>query len=556
MNVVVFLGPSLDLDTARRHLPDATFLPPAGQFDLISAARRYAPRVIGLIDGYFHQQMAVWHKEILVALSEGIYVFGASSMGAMRAAELAPYGMRGIGQVYDWYQSGTVDRDDEVAIVHSDADSGYRPLSEPMVNIRATIDDARTGGVIDSRDGDRLVEAGLALPYADRTIRTVVRQAIADGLDPHNAERFERFATDAPRDVKRDDAIALLDTIAQLDPDLAPFESDFELQRPHVLHAALERDINLDHDGHNVTPAELAYHAALHRPDFNAFNFNSLNRAIVLQFFDMLDLELDATAIEGEHRRFRTAHELGDDEAFNSWLAANHLVAEEFDALMVDMAKCRRMQQWLITNRNYRGTAQEIVNGLRLANEYVDNADSFVRQAQLVDGDIYGHARERMGAVGLRDMVLEHLRATSCRMSVDYRIWMWEAGFADEESFAVELERSRRSRLATRTILDTLISAVDDETTERRAATRTWSSRPCLTIRDYGRRRGGRPVRTRRATLVPRGTDRPRADRPPADGLVARRHQRRRRRVDAAARRTRHRPRAVHADAVRRGSGA
>ena len=86
MSVVIFCGPSLGRDD-RAAFGAFEFRPPVRQGELFAAARDGA-RLIGVIDGYFDGQPAVWHKEILWALSQGIAVFGASSMGALRAAEL------------------------------------------------------------------------------------------------------------------------------------------------------------------------------------------------------------------------------------------------------------------------------------------------------------------------------------------------------------------------------------------------------------------------------------------------------------------------------------
>ena len=60
--------------------------------------RESAPRAIGIIDGVFLDVASVWHREILWALSQGVHVFGAASMGALRAAELDGFGMRGVGR--------------------------------------------------------------------------------------------------------------------------------------------------------------------------------------------------------------------------------------------------------------------------------------------------------------------------------------------------------------------------------------------------------------------------------------------------------------------------
>ena len=65
------------------------------------APRSSRPAVIGIIDGYFEIVPTVWHKEILWAMAQGIHVFGAASIGALRAAELDAFGMRGIGRIYE-----------------------------------------------------------------------------------------------------------------------------------------------------------------------------------------------------------------------------------------------------------------------------------------------------------------------------------------------------------------------------------------------------------------------------------------------------------------------
>ena len=139
IDAIVFTGPTITPAEAAREL-DAVYRPPAAEGDVYRAAERH-PRAIGIIDGYFENVPAVWHKEILWAMSEGIHVYGSASMGALRAAELAAFGMVGIGTVFEAYRDGVLE-DDEVAIVHADAEFDFRPASEAMVNIRATLEKA------------------------------------------------------------------------------------------------------------------------------------------------------------------------------------------------------------------------------------------------------------------------------------------------------------------------------------------------------------------------------------------------------------------------------
>ncbi len=124
MTAMVFLGPSLDIETARGEL-DAIYLPPVVG-DVYRAATRQ-PDAIGIIDGRFQDVPAVWHKEILWALNQGIPVYGSSSMGALRAAELDSFGMVGIGAIYRAYRDGVLEDDDEVAVAHRTAEEGFAP---------------------------------------------------------------------------------------------------------------------------------------------------------------------------------------------------------------------------------------------------------------------------------------------------------------------------------------------------------------------------------------------------------------------------------------------
>jgi hypothetical protein len=101
VNVYVFLGPTMSVDDARQILPDATYLPPAAQSDILSLVEQVHPDAILLIDGVFTQALSVWHKEILYALERGVPFYGASSMGALRAAETAAFGAIGVVRIFD-----------------------------------------------------------------------------------------------------------------------------------------------------------------------------------------------------------------------------------------------------------------------------------------------------------------------------------------------------------------------------------------------------------------------------------------------------------------------
>jgi hypothetical protein len=206
--IIVFLGPSLEQSEAEKIL-SAEYRPPAKRGDLLAAANHGAT-VIGLIDGVFHQESAVAHREILAAIKHGITVIGASSMGALRAAEMDTLGMVGIGRIYRMYKSGELESDDEVALVF-DPSSGLA-LSEPLINIRFTLKLARDTEVIDPAAYDALLASARSLFYPKRTYRAVVSLA-GDAIDEKIRAGFLEWVISNACDQKRKDAVEALEYI-------------------------------------------------------------------------------------------------------------------------------------------------------------------------------------------------------------------------------------------------------------------------------------------------------------------------------------------------------
>lgn len=220
MTLYVFLGPSLPLTEARQ-ICAAVYLPPVRLGDVHRCVEFGGATAIGIIDGYFERVPAVWHKEILWALASGVAVAGAASMGALRAAELAPFGMQGIGRIFEAYARGVFppfdsepfEDDDEVAVVHGPAEAGWM-ATEAMVNIRATLAAAAAAGIIDLILRDRLAAAAKAMFYKDRSWATLLHRADADGIDAEALARLRAWLPAGRIDQKRLDAIALLQRLA------------------------------------------------------------------------------------------------------------------------------------------------------------------------------------------------------------------------------------------------------------------------------------------------------------------------------------------------------
>jgi hypothetical protein len=211
MKATIFAGPSLP-PSLRPSDPALTWRPPVKQGEVYEAALT-RPAIIGIVDGYFEVVPTVWHKEILWAMAQGIHVYGSASIGALRAAELAPFGMKGVGGIYEAFRDGVLEDDDEVAVLHGPEELGYPAVTEAMVNIRATLADAERTGIIQSVSAASLIDIAKSLFYKERTYPKILQTAVADGLPQTQLRDFSVWLPQGPIDQKCRDAMAMLAAI-------------------------------------------------------------------------------------------------------------------------------------------------------------------------------------------------------------------------------------------------------------------------------------------------------------------------------------------------------
>lgn len=168
--VFLFAGPSLyglnrDLITSA----SVVLLPPAKRDDIRHLIEKESPGVIILADGNFHNVLAVSHVELRTAINMGWDVWGCSSMGAIRACEMAQLGMKGYGLVYQSFMDDPDFRDDEVALLHGPAPD-YFPVSEPLVNIRFFLNQLVTKALISADQSLQIIEHLSECWYGDRSL--------------------------------------------------------------------------------------------------------------------------------------------------------------------------------------------------------------------------------------------------------------------------------------------------------------------------------------------------------------------------------------------------
>lgn len=467
---VVFLGPSLPLAEAQDILPGASFRPPVAQGDVYALLGPDQPDAIGIIDGVFYQDLPVWHKEIIDALERGVAVYGASSMGALRAAECAPYGMVGIGSIFEWYASGELIDDDEVAVAHYGPEQGWRPRTEPLVNLRATLGDAVARGQLSDDAASRAMAVAKDIWFADRTRPALLAALRAAGTPQDEAEAVWAALDEGYVDQKRLDALSLLRMLR----DRAPGQdrAQTSVVRSHVFMAFLDRDRKVEHKGVTLRLEEIARHASLHEPGFAALRERALDRLLVDELAWLWDIKVSAEEIAGQLRRIRNRLGLLSTESLESWLRANDVDASWLDNVARREALAHRLRDWLQIRRGKQLIVGPFLDELRLAGRYT-RAASAAADATRMRGELNPDLgwrdepgdTEHPGRVTDRavELVRDQIRASGWRPDVPAERFAEEAGFAELRDLLDELVVARAIRERAREQLRLLESVFEDD---------------------------------------------------------------------------------------------
>ncbi|MBE6502800.1 MAG: TfuA-related McrA-glycine thioamidation protein [Methanobrevibacter sp.] len=212
--IIIYTGLSISFDEAKKILDstddiEVIYKRPIKRGDLNHALKEN-PDIIGIIDGVFHQNSAVGHREILNVIKKGIEVYGASSMGALRASELDSLGMHGIGYVYNQYANGTIISDDDVAVM-LDSET-LKPLSVPLINMNYIFTNAVNKNIITEDEKEELLKIAKKTYYPQRNYAQTLSQSSLNDAKKDNLINFIRIS----EDIKKEDAKELIKHIQKV----------------------------------------------------------------------------------------------------------------------------------------------------------------------------------------------------------------------------------------------------------------------------------------------------------------------------------------------------
>jgi SagB-type dehydrogenase family enzyme len=364
----IFTGPTLSAADGRIEL-QAHYLPPVAQGDVYRVAQA-RPKAIGIIDGYFERLPAVWHKEILWAMLEGIHVFGSASMGALRAAELAPFGMEGVGTIFEFYRDGILEADDEVAVAHGPAERGYAVSSEAMVNIRQTLAHAADSGIISAAAGEALIRIAKELYYPRRIYPLILQIGKEQGLPLHEIDALRAWLPAGQINQKRLDALRMLREMREcLNSSASPkrvlytFEHTEFWERARYSAGQMRTDPGAEIE--MVDLDALRDELALNPEAQARATQGNLLRLFAVETAKRAGTPVAKVALQETLETFRRERELFEPDAMESWLTTNQVSREHFQRLIEDEARIRWAMTWAEPHMNGR-----LADYLRVTGEY------------------------------------------------------------------------------------------------------------------------------------------------------------------------------------------
>lgn len=373
MKIIVFSGPSLG-EIPNINNDDIIWLPPAGQGDFLSAVHRLKPDVAVIIDTLIWPHTTVWHKEIIWALSKGVRVIGTAAVGALRAAELSFCGMKGWGQVYDQAAAGNLEDDAEVFCIWEKNDSGYKRLTEPLVNIRATLDTSKVKTILTMEERTVFFKTAQQIYYKNRTFNTIKEAMAADGMSVKSAESILSCVQEYYVDVQLNDAIETLKQISDpqfLPKPLSPETMDIPIDdRGSIFRMLYDNDRIVERDGITMRLNEIGNFVTTHHKNIEPLVYNAFNRDLTLILADQVGLCVPDDDIAAYSLKFRRKSGLMDNESFGEWLTANDMNLEDFSRLMEEETLIRQLHTSFLAGQMFQKNTRPLLDLMRLTHEY------------------------------------------------------------------------------------------------------------------------------------------------------------------------------------------
>ena len=369
MTILIFCGPTISEREVVAKLENAVVLPPPVQGDILAALGKYRPQAIVLIDAGFPR--SAWVSELHHALRSGVSVYGAGVQGALRAAELCDYGMKGHGQAFLQIQASNIG--DDALLCHYTQDGAtYTRHTESLLTIEATLTSACKEGIVSATTLKALNEQAQHLFWKERSWNNIL---LADFfINDAELKKVKAWVKNNIVDIAKHDAVELLLALNLDQSEFAgnsyePIELSGTLAHVNIRERKVERKAG------EVPPFSIAHHTAINHEKPLQRTFDAMNREVVTFFAERMELQVSEEELEFERNVIIEEQSLAEGR-LEKWQKDNDLTLEDMQKFLHKNALCRKMHQWMIMKNGFAKSTGPILDQLRICGEYPEFAES------------------------------------------------------------------------------------------------------------------------------------------------------------------------------------
>jgi hypothetical protein len=355
-------------------------------------------------------------------------------MGALRAAELDWLGMIGLGRIYEWYRDGVTEDDSEVALSYATKESPngplYYPQSVPLVDIRAGVEHygIEFPGELVALEAREFLDEMRKIYYADRT------RALCEKTWNN------RFGISFPHIAQKGiDASQALSEFRAYQPEPKQRPTPENLSR--FFQALYERDRRISVNGTEIPQQHIDAYVLLHNPEWERICWDSANQELALMLCDHLLVAVTIEEIERENIRYQQRAGIETAADFSAYLENNGWTRHEYDRLMIQNARIRKLQHANTVSKMYRRNSQQIIDYLRTHQAF----DYWAIQAVQAEKRIKASGIDDWLGVDLErgsfNLLAEHFEKEGLELKSNTEEYLLETGFSNLTELGVAAAR-------------------------------------------------------------------------------------------------------------------
>ncbi len=371
-NLIVYTGPSLSHEEALSINPEIELRNPIKKGDLLELMVVHDSANVLMIDGYFNTELSIWHKEIQLAIENGIYIIGCSSMGALRAVECKSIGMQGYGNVYEAYLSNQLLGDDEVCVAHYNLNNNYfAATSIPLINIRLTLQRSKEKNIFPTAHIDRYIELIKYIDY-DQRIWPVIEKNI-----PSDLKQISKYLKLNLIDYKENDAKRLLKKIKNngICYSKTTYPENQSVLYPTFSDRESKLSVNNTHNA--ITADDLQQFNVVTNTGYDEEILNADYRTLALILSNVFQITPELDDIERILTKLIIVYRVADKQQLRKRLS---LKKHEIDKFLLEEATILVLRKRLRASQHTSGSVKSYSNYLRSTgkfNKYLTKASSY-----------------------------------------------------------------------------------------------------------------------------------------------------------------------------------